>query len=112
MSSADRPVTDPDADLDPPRDPWPTVPEFVLDVEQRADEPAEPANPSIPPMPAAEPLFAQAADMRSSGDWDGAIEAYEKLLDRDDAAEAAAQASVLASIGEVKRAQGRTREAA
>lgn len=109
MSTADRPPLNPDADLAPPRDAWSTLPDFVLDVEQLADEPS---TPSLPPMPAAEPLLAEAVDLRSSGDWDGAIAAYEKVLEGDDAAEAAAQASVFASIGEVKRAQGNTHEAA
>jgi golgin subfamily B member 1 len=103
------PSSDPDADLEPPRDPWATLPDFVLDVEQPAERPS---TPSLPPMPAAEPLLAEAADLRRSGDWDGAVEAYEKVLEGNDAAEAAAQASVFASIGEVKRAQGNTREAA
>jgi tetratricopeptide (TPR) repeat protein len=110
MSSADRPPSDPDVDLAPPRDPWATLPDFVLDVEQPAEE--EASTPSIPPMPAAAPLLAEAADLRRSGDWDGAIEAYEHVLEGDDASEAAAQASVFASIGEVKSAQGKPHEAA
>jgi len=117
MSSADRPPSDPDADLAPPRDPWATLPDFVLDVEQPAaappeEEEAEASTPSIPPMPAAAPLLADAADLRRSGDWEGAIEAYETILEGHDAAEAAAQASVFASIAEVKHAQGKPHEAA
>ncbi|HEY8072548.1 MAG TPA: hypothetical protein VIF62_00515, partial [Labilithrix sp.] len=106
MSSPERPPSDPD--LAPPRDAWATLPDFTLDVERPADD----EMPSLPPMPAAEPLIAEAVEMRRSGDWDGAIDAYEKVLVRDDAAESAAQASVFASIGEVKRAQGKADEAA
>ena len=117
MSSTDRPPSDPD--LAPPRDPWATLPDFMLDVERPAEEDAvpetereEPSTPSIPPMPAAAPLLAEATELRKSGDWDGAIEAYETVLGGEDAADAAAQASVFASIGEVKRAQGKLDEAA
>src|SRR4051812_12985127 len=109
MSAAERPPSDPHADLEPPRDTWATLPDFVLDVEQPTEDRDAP---SIPPMPAAEPLLAEAADLRRSGDWDGAVEAYEKVLEGDAAAEAAAQASIFASIGEVKRAQGKMAEAA
>jgi tetratricopeptide (TPR) repeat protein len=104
MSSAERPPSDPDLDLAPPRDPWPSVPVFSADVELPTEQAS---SPSLPPLAG----YEEATDLRKSGDWDGAVDAYEKLLDSSEAAEAAAQASVFASIGEVKLAQGKTREA-
>src|SRR5437764_15365838 len=92
-----------DDELAPPRDTFPTIPDFVLDVERPPEEEEE--------GPPPEPFLAPAAELRRSGDWECAIEAYEKALGSDEAAEGEAQAAVFASIGLVKRAQGKTREA-
>jgi tetratricopeptide (TPR) repeat protein len=118
VASAPRLPSDPPPDDDtvaddplvPPRDPFPTVPDFVLDAQPGGDRVPD-GPPTMPPIPAAEPILAEAFEMRRSGDWDGALVAYEKILAVDEAAEAAAQASVFASMGEVQRAQGRPSEA-
>jgi tetratricopeptide (TPR) repeat protein len=66
---------------------------------------------SLPPMPAIEPVLAQAADLRSLRDWDGALEAYKKALFLVDAADTKSQASLYAYVAEVKLAQDKKREA-
>ncbi len=66
---------------------------------------------SLPPLPAIEPILDLAADARSAGDWERALEAYKKALFILDASDLAARASLYASVAEVKLAQGKTREA-
>lgn len=65
---------------------------------------------SLPPLPTLDPLLAEATAARETKDWDGALEAYKKALfvaPKD----GATQASLYASVAEVKRAQGKPREA-
>jgi golgin subfamily B member 1 len=62
-------------------------------------------------MPAIEPILDLAADMRERKEWDGALDAYKKALIVVDQDDAAAHASIYASIAEVKIAQGKSREA-
>jgi tetratricopeptide (TPR) repeat protein len=73
--------------------------------------PAAPLSRSLPPLPAVEPILEHAAELRAKGDWDGALEAYKKALFLVDADDHATQASLYAYVGEVKLAQGKSREA-
>lgn len=66
---------------------------------------------SLPPMPAVEPILEEAEAAKARSDWEAALAAYKKALFVLDEKDVAAQASVYASIAEVKKAQGRAREA-
>lgn len=75
---------------------------------------------SIPPsrgslpagaFPAIEPILEAAAEARSKMDWDRALDEYKKALMLAGTHDAPARASLYASIAEVKRAQGKAREA-
>lgn len=63
------------------------------------------------PMPAVEPILDQAAQLRVKGDLDGSLETYKKALILAGSSNHEAQASIYASIAEVKLAQDKTREA-
>lgn len=73
--------------------------------------PAPPPSRSIPPLPAIEPILAEAAELRAKRDFDGALDAYKKALILLDGTGGAAQASLYAHVAEVKLAQGKDREA-
>jgi tetratricopeptide (TPR) repeat protein len=66
---------------------------------------------AVMPMPAIEPILAEAERAHKGAQWDAALDAYRKALmllgDRDPSA----MASVYASIADVKLAQGKEREA-
>ena len=73
---------------------------------------------SLPPMPAVQPIVERAAALRDEKDWDGALEAYKKALfvvsqggPAGTPDELKTQASLYASVAEVKLAQGKPREA-
>lgn len=66
---------------------------------------------SVPPMPDVEPILEQAAAACERKAWDAALEAYKKALFVIPKGEPKTQASIYASIGEVKLAQGKPREA-
>lgn len=66
---------------------------------------------SMPPMPAVAPLLDRAVEARERGDFEGALEAYKKALFVTPEEDPIAQASIYASIAEVKLAQGKPREA-
>src|SRR5687767_3482469 len=73
--------------------------------------PSAPPSRSLPPMPAVEPILELAEELRKKEDWDGALEAYKKALFVVDEGDTNAQASIYASVAEVKLAQGKSREA-
>jgi tetratricopeptide (TPR) repeat protein len=75
---------------------------------------------SIPPsrgslpvgaFPALEPILEAAAEARQKMDYERALDEYKKALMLAGADDAAARASLYASVGEVKRAMGKPREA-
>lgn len=73
--------------------------------------PPAPVTRSLPPMPDVEPILSQAAAACEKKDWDAALEAYKKALFVIPKDEPKTQASIYASVGEVKLAQGKSREA-
>ncbi|MBN9164856.1 MAG: hypothetical protein BGO98_07990 [Myxococcales bacterium 68-20] len=73
--------------------------------------PPAPVTRSLPPMPDVEPILEQAAAACEKKDWDAALEAYKKALFVIPKDEPKTQASIYASVGEVKLAQGKPREA-
>jgi tetratricopeptide (TPR) repeat protein len=66
---------------------------------------------SIHPMPAIEPILADAERAHAKERWDEALEGYKKALMILGDGQPSAMASLYANIGDVKLAQGRTREA-
>ena len=90
---------------------------FVLDAVVTNSPSGRPSGgvgaPSLPPaaMPALEPLLGAADAARDRRAWDEALETYKKALMVVGPADAAAKASIYASIAEVKREQGKLREA-
>jgi golgin subfamily B member 1 len=62
-------------------------------------------------MPAVEPILDHAAQLRVKGDLDGSLETYKKALILAGNTNHEAQASIYASIAEVKLTQGKKREA-
>jgi tetratricopeptide (TPR) repeat protein len=66
---------------------------------------------SVLPLPAIEPILAEAERAHSSGQFDDALEAYRKAMMILGGGEPKALASLYASVAEVKLAQGKTREA-
>ncbi len=66
---------------------------------------------AVVPMPAVEPILAEAERARKDADWNAALEGYRKALLLLGDREPAAMASVYASMAEVKLAQGKDREA-
>jgi tetratricopeptide (TPR) repeat protein len=100
--------------------------EFVLDAS-----PIPPPTPSMRPppssmrpppsephrslkpilLPALDPILIAAAEAREKGQWDRAIDEYKKALLVVGADDAPAKASIYAYLAEVKRAQGKPREA-
>ncbi len=73
--------------------------------------PPAPISRSLPPLPEVEPILEQAAAARAKDDWDAALEAYKKALFVVPKEELKTQASIYASVAEVKLAQGKPREA-
>ncbi len=63
------------------------------------------------PRPHLTPLLLGADEAREREDWDEALDAYKKALMLVDAGDSAARATIYADIGEVKRLQGKGREA-
>ena len=66
---------------------------------------------SLPPLPEVQPLLDAAADAREKKHWETALEAYKKALFVVPPEAAITQASIYASVAEVKRVQGKVREA-
>jgi golgin subfamily B member 1 len=66
---------------------------------------------AVVPMPAIEPILAEAEQAHKKGEWELALEGYRKALMLLAGKEPAAMASVYASMAEVKLAQGKDREA-
>ncbi|MBX3212149.1 MAG: hypothetical protein KF850_08965 [Labilithrix sp.] len=118
----------PPPSLVPPTDslrpPAPPLPESStvlllggLEIEDAASAPPRsrrvppaPVSRSLPPMPDVEPILEQAAAAREKEDWDAALEAYKKALFVIPKDEPKTQASIYASVAEVKLAQGKLRE--
>lgn len=73
--------------------------------------PPAPVSRSLPPLPDVEPILEQAAAAREKKEWDAALEAYKKALFVIPKDEPKTQASIYASVAEVKLAQGKPREA-
>jgi tetratricopeptide (TPR) repeat protein len=65
----------------------------------------------VVPLPAIEPILADAERAHAKGQWDLAIDAYKKALMLLGKGEPRAMASLYASVAEVKLAQGKRREA-
>ncbi len=82
---------------------------FLRPEEPRGSRPA-PIR-SLPPLPEVQPLLDAAADAREKKHWETALEAYKKALFVVPPEAAITQASIYASVAEVKRVQGKTREA-
>jgi tetratricopeptide (TPR) repeat protein len=112
------------------RPPQGTIPEFPMPVVGAlSSPPPEPQAPvavpaqrppsstriaarrSLPPMPDVQPILDQAAELRDKNDWDGALEAYKKALFVVPQEAIITQASIYASVAEVKAFQGKLREA-
>jgi len=89
--------------------PEPTIPPPPRSL--RTVPPASRTSRSLPPMPAVEPMIDAAQDAMERKDWDAALEAYKKALFLLAPEEKTARASIYASIGEVKLAQGKPKEA-
>jgi golgin subfamily B member 1 len=66
---------------------------------------------SLPPLPEVHPILELAAHAREKKDWDAALEHYKKALFVIPQDQLTTQASIYASIAEVKFAQGKPREA-
>jgi golgin subfamily B member 1 len=73
--------------------------------------PPAPISRSLPPMPDVEPILEQADAAREKKDWDAALEAYKRALFVIPKDELSTQASIYASVAEVKLAQDKPREA-
>lgn len=65
----------------------------------------------LPPMPEVGPILEEAAKFRSNKEWDNELDAYKRALFVLPADATQVQASIYACIAEVKRAQGKPREA-
>jgi len=73
---------------------------------------APPKSRALAALPAVEPLLQAAERAQASGDLEGALEAHKKALLLIPPDDRAARASALAGVGTIKRAQGRSLEAA
>lgn len=122
-------VREPPPSLVPPRDgvrsPARTIPEFppaplgLLGVARArapgGEVPARAPRPprSLPPMPGVEPILELAGKARGEGRWDAALDAYKKALFvlASTTTTGGAEASIYASVAEVKLAQGKALEA-
>jgi tetratricopeptide (TPR) repeat protein len=62
-------------------------------------------------LPALDPILAAATEARAKQQWERALDEYKKALMIVPAEDATAKASIYAYLGEVKRAQGKPREA-
>jgi tetratricopeptide (TPR) repeat protein len=98
--------------LDPLRVPPPT-PSRRPPVSSVRPPPSSEPHRSLRPIaiPALDPILLAAAEAREKGQWERALEEYKKALFVVGADDRAAKASIYAYVGEVKRAQGKTREA-
>ncbi len=90
----------------------PATPSMRAPPSSMRAPPSEPHR-SLRPMvlPALDPILLAAAEAREKGQWDRAIEEYKRALLVVGAEDSAAKASIYAYLGEVKRAQGKSREA-
>src|SRR5690349_14880328 len=70
-----------------------------------------PPGASLPPLPEVQPILEHASELRAKKDWDGALEAYKKALFVVPQEATITQASIYASVAEVKLSQGKPREA-
>ncbi len=73
--------------------------------------PAPPPSRAMLPMPAIEPMLDKADEARNRRDFEAALEEYKKALMVVDPSDSHTCASLYANIAEVKRAQGKRREA-
>jgi len=85
--------------------PPPSRPATVI---ARTPPPSRATQPSLPPF---EPLFDLAEGARSRGAWEEALAGYKAALMVAPQGDAGVRASIYARIGEVKRGQGKAREA-
>ncbi len=90
----------------------PPTPSMRSPPSSMRSPPSEPHR-SLQPMmlPALDPILLAAAEAREKGQWDRAIDEYKRALLVVGADDVAAKASIYAYLGEVKRAQGKPREA-
>jgi tetratricopeptide (TPR) repeat protein len=97
--------------MDPLRVPPPTPSRRppVASVPPPSSEPHRSLRPIV--LPALDPILLAAAEAREKSQWERALEEYKKALFVVGAEDRAAKASIYGYIGEVKRAQGKTREA-
>lgn len=127
MPSDQEPLSGPPPSLIPPKDSLPppaddsveseehglSVPPPPLSVIADADRPPVSlrAPSKLPPMPEVGPILEEAAKFRSQKEWDSELDAYKRALFVLPAEATTVQASIYACIAEVKRAQGKPREA-
>ena len=90
----------------------PATPSMRAPPSSMRPPPSEPHRSMKPIMlPALDPILLAAAEAREKGQWDRAIEEYKRALLVVGAEDAPAKASIYAYLGEVKRGQGKLREA-
>ncbi|MDB4940963.1 MAG: domain protein putative component of TonB system [Labilithrix sp.] len=97
------PVPAPAPSLVPPADPAP--------AERPRPSRAPAVSRSMPPLPAIEPVLAEAEKARKEERWDAALDHYKRALFVLGAGHEGAKASLYADVAEVKLAQGKPREA-
>ncbi|MCA9583828.1 MAG: hypothetical protein KC657_00545 [Myxococcales bacterium] len=103
-------IPSPPPSLVPPADSLPP-PVMSSRPPPRSMRSIPPSSRSLPPLPAVEPILEEANAAKERSQWDDALAAYKKALFVVDAKDGASQASIYASIAEVKSSQGRAREA-
>lgn len=115
----DEPASRPPPSLIPPADTirpaQQTIPEFPppFNAGPATETPPSLRAPirSLPPLPEVHPIVDDANAARERGAWDEALEHYKKALFVIPSSEKETQASIYASIAEVKISQGKAREA-
>jgi tetratricopeptide (TPR) repeat protein len=113
MSESDAPPPSliPPADtIRPPRETMPEFPSAPLSLVSPMLS-RVPVTRSLPPMPEVTPILEEAAVHREKHEWEAALESYKKALFVVPESERTTQASIYSSVGEVKIAQGKPREA-
>lgn len=126
MSSDQERLSEPPPSLVPPKDSLPPPTDDSAESEDHglslpppplsaiaADVPAISMRTvsKLPPMPEVGPILEEAAKFRSLKEWDNELDAYKRALFVLPPDATTVQASIYACIAEVKRAQGKAREA-
>ena len=103
------PPDDSDGDQDHGLSIPPPPPSVALDADRAVVSLRAPSR--LPPMPEVGPILEEAAKFRSNKEWDNELDAYKRALFVLPPDATAVQASIYACVAEVKRAQGKPREA-